>query len=291
MNWSLLQFIIIILVVVLHIIAVVWLLQRKCRRVSESQRLFLINLSLSEILIAGIGLLRRLFALKTSQRIDFYMILVQNTGCILAYYLIMIILTADRFFEVYLNIRYPIFWNGKRSRYIMCFVWLVSFIVSVISIAIQQSITIEEFFKFCYVYYFPIAELIFLIVATTTYSYVLKLIRRNRLQRLSTSVRFDMTECCINTGTQNRRKRVRKMRGFVVPTLLIITFILFVIVPDLIYFFSYILKRPVHSILDRLLPFIYYFGFSSDAFIYILFHPSSWKRTYNSIRRHFSMSH
>ena len=93
-----------IVVLIVHTIGFTSLLMIKAsRRLSLQQRSYLINLSIIEILFCVSGIAIRASHLAKSNRLNYYILVVTGCGFGLWYFLVMTLLTVDRFLAVYLD--------------------------------------------------------------------------------------------------------------------------------------------------------------------------------------------
>ena len=109
-----------------------FLLYLKGRNITSCQRIYLLNLSVAETFIctsADIYFITYYFDKgKEATHI---------TQCfyycsVLPFYVIMIALTAERFFELYLNIRFHLFWTTKSTKKLMIGTWISTLLIFVI---------------------------------------------------------------------------------------------------------------------------------------------------------------
>lgn len=161
--------------------------------------------------------------------IQHYATLLYLTGLWLVLYLTMTYVTLDRLLMVKLAFRYKTYWTLKKSRYLVYTTWVVCMMVP-FGIAIG-----ELFYKFhyqdvIYEYLFPTLDFIYISFATTTYTYIF--IRFIKSSQMSHKVS--------GTTIQSRRRRrssalLFKDSKFYTTILLVLTFLVFIVVPNLIY--------------------------------------------------------
>lgn len=265
---------------------VVWLyLLYKSSIPNRSQRILLINLSLSETCFMVCEVLK--IAFKRYANIHHFVSIVQLTGFDSMYYFVMIYLTADRFFEMYLNLVYSLYWNGKRAQNLLV-LWVISAGLATVAFLLNYF-ELQKYVRLCYVVICPIMEVIFLVVAIVTYGYIIRtswhLYRKNR--KVLASCSSTTTTDCFTTSTglssadANHRggKKQPSRRSFqrklLLPSLLILTFVFFMFIPDVVLMFRYI--RDLHGpSLDEWMSVvftIYFLAFTADAVIYIFLFP------------------
>ena len=78
-----------------------------------------------------------------------------------------------RLAKVLLNLKYPQYWDEKKAKYLMISTWLFGLVLCLAAIA---ATTIAEFdcARACYKYIYPAFDILFIIVAATTYILIFK---------------------------------------------------------------------------------------------------------------------
>ena len=154
--------------------------------------------------------------------------------------------------EIYLNLKYPLYWNFICTRNLMIAMWFTCITLSV-AIFFIPGFTTTRMFKLCYTYLFPPIELVFLLIAICVYGYVFIKIRWNPLLRTNSTVQ------------QQQRNR---MSEFLVAALVVITFILFAVLPDFVQFHAHAVGRKLLEEVD-LFHVMYLLAMFVDAVIYL----------------------
>ena len=226
--------------IVLHGIGIYLLYCLYNRCTHRIQQIYLINLSVTECILnvlEALKLLRLLVPIsdKTGKTLDLiipYVIMMQFTGISLVFYFAMIYITLDRFLEIVLNIKYPLYWNKYKAKYLLIFTWVVG-AVSGIIVCLANTYTGFQWEGLFFKYVYPTIELSFVILAVMTYSFIFHKYRR-----------------CKNIPTPSINKRnviqfqrpslllVFRQSRFYVSVLLVISFLLFMVAADLIYLFA-----------------------------------------------------
>lgn len=263
-----------ILPLFLHCAGFYWLRTRSAN-ISVTQKILLQNLSLSEIIICASSslmfLLEDVYGELTLQR-HVAMIVLHST--FVTYVLIMISITIDRFAEVYLNIKYPIYWSTRKTIYFMMFQWLICVVVAVVSTAfvIRYGDKASNEFEHIYAaYFFPIADLTFVTVAVITYSYIATKLIRKKVQIAPITSASQVTIEDIDKQVHNQKKLgLKRPKPLLLPTLLITTYVVFFVIPDIIYFCMDRGAFEIGETFSIALSFAFYCGYISDALIYVL---------------------
>ena len=197
-----------------------------------TQRLYYVMLSLGELIVCVLRISIWLVDddLNSVQQ-PLYMVFT-FMGWTLVYE-VMIAITLDRFFKVFLNIKYPLYWNYAytvRLAIAFCIVncvlcscfWLANVSVDVIK-----------------TYYFLPFDFLFLIIAIGTYGYIFTMIKKkaktHHFELSCTHEHVQTTKEITNCSKESQRRTLlRQNRHFLSTFLLVITFFIFAVVPDLI---------------------------------------------------------
>ena len=243
----------------LHLVGLLLLWKARLMYCNKSQLLFLVNLSVAEFLFVLLGILMYVSSVTGHSQISYHCTVLQYTGATLAYFLIMIFMTVDRFLEIYLNLKYPLYWNAKSTRNLMAVMWFTCTAFSLAGL-LSPGFTKVRLYEVCYKYLFPSIELTFLLIATLVYGYVLVKLRWNPL-------------VCTNCMVVKQRHQRRRMSGFFVPALVVITFILFAVLPDLVQFHAHVVGRKLSDEAEFFVYLMYLLAMLADALIYLLLSP------------------
>ena len=242
-----------------------------------NQRLFLFHLSLSETCLTFIETAKRILYISFHSEhtmIIEYMNIVQFSSAAMVYLFIMIYLTVDRFFELYLNIRYPLYWSERKTKRLLTATWIVFIILAIVLSFLYkyQSIDYERLF---YIYTWPITEAVFLVVAFWTYGYVIRKLYESYTSinnsRQSSINKFNMNNNNMPKSSKNQSQF--KKSAFYLPTLLILTFVLLQVVPDLTILFVVLSGNSVSAHVYTAVFMTYMVSIFLDAIIYIFLSP------------------
>ena len=248
----------------------------KCK--CKTQRLYIINLSLTTALLNFLELVKNipdfvgisLNMRATIKIFQHYMLLVEFTGISLVYYVTMIILTVDRFLKVRFGLKYNLYWNETKAKYLTIILWILGIFTS-IGIFIASYIYKFDWENFFFKFFYPILEISFIFIAVVTYVSIF------RLASTSTHRVTTVSDAESIRGTIAKLKDLRKSY-FLIPSFLISTFIVFMIIPDFVYLFVVIINRNQSEILSVTCWLSYSVSNLFDACFYIYF--------YSDVRRH-----
>lgn len=263
MDWLLLSAIILDLVVIfVHVIAIRMLISVKTNNVRGSQKLLLLVLCVTELTFSILDINNKGLHLLEYTEYRYIWWMFSISSAVIMYMFVMTLITIDRFMGIYLNIKYDIHWYAKRTKIALT----AAFVVSLLSGIPAVIVGLEDpckVFKFLSLYVYPVLEGIFVVIALFTYFYIIKQVHKHK--KISRKIEKQLRENHIIPFQKPSRNRFR----IYVPTLIIITFILFTIGPNVIkffYFLNIIQNHYISHIAYLLIPV----GFIADPLIYIL---------------------
>lgn len=242
----------------------------------NNQYLYLLHLSFSEIIVSVHMFIKRVFVNWLN---DVFMSAFYSW-----YIVVMTLLTVDRFLEVYLSIRYSLYFSTKKTKLTLCLSLIVP--VSIPVAVLLSSDNYTERVNNIFVYVYPVVNYSFLFVAVLVYGYIFIQRRKVKIHMRRLSTTFTSTHYSNNTEIvgnitsqpvkKNKRngenKPPRRKRGnFYIPALLIVTFFVFWIVPDIVISYYVIKKHKSVYDLFFVLDTFYCLGLVSDVLIYTLF--------------------
>ena len=233
------------------------------------QRLFLMHLSLSEFCLTFLEMIKRIFYIIINSEDSItteYISLIQFSSAAMVFYIFMIYLTADRFFVLYLSIRYPLYWSTRKTRILLITTWIVFLILTIVLSFLYKYQSID-YPKLFYIYIWPIIAAVFLVVAFGTYGYVIRKVYVHNKNASSFKIMLSRTNSHTNSPS------IFKQPAFYVPTCLILTFVLLQVVPDLIIFFFLASGQPVSENVVNGVFVTYMISILLDAVIYIFISP------------------
>ena len=255
--------------IILHSIAIYFLLHFRTNFLcSHNQRICLLNLCFTELLLSIIGIIGKILYLLGHRNPAQWVIIWQDGFLNVWYILIMVFLTFDRLLTVHFHLRYEVYWSTRKTKVSLIILCLVSIQVNLILLLIPSN-TLDDNFHIIISYVWPVLDGIFVLVALVTYIYLYVRLERNKedqrkqLKSLRTNARRKSSACF---------KKVKK--GFYLPTFLILSFVLTWMVPDFILICYYSNHKPMEDYMAAAIALVYPVGLILDALLYILV-PSS----------------
>ena len=256
----------------LHVTGLVILTRSKDRYIYGTQKYLIIALSIVMLGFVTLSTVRELIFYARKSRAD-------NAGLCISlyilivfgdmYYFIMFAITIDRFLVIRLNIKYPLYWNKNRTKKTLMLVSVMLNIGCAVLLCIilqygQSAFVLtmhDKIYKNAYIYVAPVIDIVFVISATFVYSYIFSTF--HKIKRKEKSLRKQVTG---NETPMHIRHRIKRFR---VPFWIILTFIVFLIVPNILQLISYICS--VSHIYFQLVYYgLYRIGFIINAVVYII---------------------
>ena len=269
----------------LHITGLVLLTKANDITISGNQKYLVIALSLTELALVGSSFIRETIFYTTGSKTNIVGLcasLYTNAVIGFMYYFIMFAITLDRFLQLRFNIKYHLYWNKKRTKntliLVSCLVNASWIVLSCTILFYQKSKLMlsihDEIRQIYFRYYAPVSDTIFIIFATIVYCYIFFKLHKNKRkeEKLRKQVRCNKTADV-----------VVKVNRYRIPFWIILTFMLFWIVPNILLriYHSY----PVsHEYFYSVSYVLFRIGCVADAIIYI-FHLNNVKIKLSHFKR------
>ena len=202
-------------------------------------------------------------------------------GISLVFYFDMVYITLDKLLEILLNIKYPLYWNKRRTKILLLVTWCVSGVVVVV-VSLLHAYLDFEWEVYAFKYCFPVLNFVFIVVACSSYSFIFYKFRQTRTPRKVGKRETD--DSLLPDGRISKEKYgavktdkgvfqlIRRSRFFMI-FLLIVTFLMFIVVPDLTYLFVHVINNKHSKNLEIACWILYAVGNLADCYIYIFLQP------------------
>ena len=255
----------------IHFLALTLL--KRDRNFRGRQKYLIVALSCAEIVLSIQLMLRGPSHYYKNILFDVAVLFGESAGTLL-YFFVMTFITLDRFAEVKLNLKYRMYCTPKRTNTLLFLAFTVSFLLFLALLIIYlvdktpDKIIWNSWKMFLFRYLLPTLQGIFLIIASSSYIYIFKKLRKNRI-----TVRKIINQLNKNPKQGEESKKIKRNPKIFVPSLIILTFILFAIFPQyLLLAITEGLRSTTEgpSILFPSIPVLYYLGWCMDPIIYIL---------------------
>ena len=173
-----------------------------------------------------------------------------------------VLITLDRYLEIRLSIKYGLCWNKNKARNILLAVFVTvnaayAAFLYIFLVYRQSTLPLTIVRSFCK-YYIPVIDLLYIIFATTAYSYIFLKIHKNRRK----------DEALVRQVNLHESVEIYKVNKYRVPFWIILTFIIFKVVPDIV-FINISFDEHNRQYLFVVSVVLFRLGYIADAFIYI----------------------
>lgn len=228
------------------------------------QNVILLNLSACELLMNFLEGIRNLLMILIDKEIH-----VKENNIVKEYlqilmlicfvfYLVMFHLTLDRLLHVTYPFKYRIYCTRQSVKVVLTLIWVVSVCIT-IALVIAYHFECVQPLPFVFTYIFPIIGFLFIGLAIITYVSIYRKVMESRKFQNSNK-------------SENWRQNFQRSK-FIPPVLLIMTFIVFMVVPDLTILFVGIIGDNMSDYLISICEISYGLSNMADACIYIFMKP------------------
>ena len=251
--WEIVNYTLSSCIIIIHIVGLTFLKRSKYSSRHKNQVLIITSLSICELTGTVLGISYGLFTYFESLVLAEIILCFTEIFITFNFYFIMILLTIDRFLVFYLKLKYSLYFSpSKVSKIILWLALLCLLTTAIFAILIPlETITWLQIYDVLYVLYL-IFDVGYIFLTIGTYSFIFQVYRRH--------LKFKKTSQI--SGEKNRFK-------ILIPTLIIATFILFNIIPNIINA-SY--RHEIQSFDKTIIQvalIIYRIGWLVDPLIYI----------------------
>ena len=187
------------------------------------------------------------------------------TGLSFVFFMAILFIIMDRFLSVLLNVKYGIYCTKKRIKRLLITTWVIGSVIAV-SISVAQYTCNYEWEHKLYIYFYPIMEFSIIAVTFATYSFI--------FSRYKKSLQQHRTTRCgeFNTTSSSSFTLFRKSK-FYIPVLLVGTFIVFMVLPDMVMLYYGVLGNNMSETLSAFCMLSYSLSNLADGWIYIFMQP------------------
>ena len=204
-----------------------------------------------------------------------YFGIVTETTIMFLYYASMLFTVIDKFLEIFLNLKYPLYFNVNKATYIISATWLIG-IVLCVTVIVSEHL-------FGYInhlhrkYFFVSFDILFIIISISCYSYIFVKYTQSRTNphqigysESTENSQIIQTQSTSSSAVKNIFNIFRKSR-FYISVLLILNFLLLTVIPDLFVFFIIEnINHHIHrNIMTVIINILYEISLLVDAWIYI----------------------
>ena len=252
-------------------------LLKRDRNFRGSQKYLLVGLCWTEMVLSIQLMLRGVKHYYQNIILDVEIFSGEMAGTLM-YFFVMTFLTVDRLAAVKLNLKYPIYCKAKRTiagliiTFTISFLLFAGFLVTFLVYKNPDKSRLQKWNMFLLAYISTVLQGIFLIIASITYIYIFNKIRKNRL-----ALRKITKQLRKNSVKELQSKKTQTNPKLFVPSLIILTFILFSIFPNFMHL-GYLNRSPWVRTFFQWIPVLFFLGWCVDPIIYIFSNSSVQKR-------------
>lgn len=241
---------------------------------TETQRLYLMNLSVVEFLLSIVYIVdRTLKGYFDLPKARFVLHIAKDGFLCFWYILVMVLVTIDRFLAVYLNLRYPLLWSPRKTKIAIAVAFSLALgITLVLNVAVADVSEFDVRKTYSVVNLPPVLDISFAVLTCVTYGYLFHRIRSYR--KNVKPHRESITSSSVSSDNPKQSHVKKLKRKFYLPTLLIATFVLFWMVPNGIHYQYYKDRKEIPFHFHLFIDLLYPIALIADAFIYIFSLPS-----------------
>ena len=258
MNWTIVVVLILnVTVIFIDIVAMVLLITVKQNNVKRSQKILLIAMCLTELTYAVLNIFQQLCYFTNVRNVGKIFLIFNFVSIFFMYIFIMVLITMDRFLEIYLNIKYRLLWSPQKTKIVLVIALGISLFLLIPAFLFET----KDVIHFGTLFIYPTTEILFIIVTSVAYFYITKQVLRYRRNSKRLKQQLQRNNAVIY------HKKPSDQFKIILPTLIILTFLCFMVVPNTIALFAFLdILPPNHG---EIVYIFYPIGFVVDAIIYI----------------------
>ena len=240
----------------------------KVDNLNGSQKYLLISLCLTEltlgiysILISSITFIN----IEHTKTMEDILLIFLLTPLSLTYFLVMIFITLDRLLEFRLSIKYSLYWSPKKTLVALLVTFSISMSIFICIVILTRFYDFtSKYEEVLLIQVLPVFGNFFIILAGCTYYQIYKKVKENRKK----SKRIKRIYEVKNLSKQMDSNQKKRFQVFL-PSIIIGTFILFSLVPYLIWIIQYHICNDCYKFLNSIIEILYSLGLLADPIVYI----------------------
>ena len=256
------------------------------QRNAKPQHIFLLGLSTSECVmnvLEGVrvtpGIVHHNSVADDVTTFTKYLQMITFSGTWLVVYLMMVYITIDRLLLIAMRVQYHKIMSRRRAMFLLVSTWVAGGIFALATILSHQFLQFDwedAYFK----YFYSIVDFLFIILALITYQYIFAELKLSH-KRVTIDTRptdtkdhdhLQVDEIRRLTNSATNLPRLTLSR-FYPSILLVLTFVIFLIVPDLTYLFYGIVAQKKSDALFFACSLSYAVANFTDVIIYLYMQP------------------
>ena len=263
LSWyDILEYILLLGIVLIHVVALIFLRRSRYSIRYKNQVIIITALCICELTGAALLIAGDIFEYYVSILVGDIIFCFTEIFILFNYYFIMVLLTVDRFLAFYLNLKYQFYFSPSKALKLLVLAALVCLLITVtVAVLISKQIIIQsQLFELLYFFYVTFDGL-YIFLAIGTYSFIFRVYRRQ-----------------LKFREDSHSRRNKDQFKLLIPTLIIVTFIIFISIPNII---NTVYRHKI-STTDKTIVYVaftfYRIGWLTDPLIYIFFSTCSKNR-------------
>ena len=244
--------------IILHATGIYLLRELHKGKSGGTENILLMNLAISELFLSIGSMIRNIALLIFNMDFDYagkVAIFVEKlyyTCFSFVFYSVMIYIPLHRCIKILLGLKYINIWSSSKTRILCVGTWVVSIVSGAAFIVLHYFIEFD-YMKVLFMYIYPTLNSIMIVTSTIAYILIYRKYKQSENR---------------SRGELQRRAKNSK---FYIPTLLIITFFIFIVIPDTTVLIYFIILKKDSKILHSVFIISYTLALKIDATIYIFF--------------------
>lgn len=273
--------------ILINIAGLALLHKQEDKNIRKTQKQLIISLSLTEVSLLIASAVEDYILKNSRVSQDFIMFYFNYMLTVLGqmYYVSMFGITVDRFLEIRLNVKYGLYLSAKKARLTLLAFFtilnLIYFTYLVLVVTYERyELTLQVQLNF-QKYITPLNHITFIITAFSVYFYIFRRIHKNRKEdeRLKRNV---------SSNAPVARQKFCLVK-YLVPLWIIISFVLFVTIPNVMIFIYYAYSMSRRETLRDVIAVLFEIGCIADPLIYI-YHLEIVRKRMRKVRANISNS-
>ena len=267
--------------IIVHYIVVVFALLTLCfgmyflihhsKGIRSNQNLYLISYTMTEIFLIVYHIFNVTIIVSYPMYIGEFWLLAIRIFTVIVWITntsTLVVMTLNRFLEVYLNIQYEVYVTRRKTLFIIFGMWVTGLVCSAVLLICWRFL--DNFTNILYDglgFSWTIIEVIALLNGAIVYLYIYSKCRSNRVSNV-------VSQNNVNSDSnENRQNRLNKRKVFI-PAFITITFFLFVFIPDTVFLIMYYCSCTTIAFDSLIGTIIYNISYAintiSDVIIYVV---------------------
>ena len=186
----------------------------------------------------------------------------------------MVYITLDKALEILLHVNYPTLWNEEKAKHLVYLTWFIGLLwcTCMYLVYTLTNVNFDSVADMFFLYITPFFDFSFILLAVVSYGF---LFHKYKLSQSPPATCASAVVKHKNSGNKcSRLFKIFRTSRFYVSVLLITSFMLFMVLPNLVYMFYGVMGQHKSRGLDDALLVLFNCSYLVDAWIYIFAQPA-----------------